>query len=362
VTKPRVVLLRGHGVTPWELRPWELLAERYDVTCLVTGRNRFTGDEVSLRTRRVRSRRDWLPPGRLGDLAVLVPGDRYISLAGQLAGADIVHSLELGNPWSGQPAELKRDLGFKLVLHAWETIPLLSAYRYPRGRRYREAAIAATDLFLATSGKARDTLLLEGVDEARIELCEPGIDTQRFGAIERTPEAVVSIGRLVWEKGHQDVLRAVAALRRGIVSGVAPRVVVVGRGPDGDRLRLHADELGIGDLVSFRSAPYGEMPRLLASASTIVLASLTTPVWEEQFGMVLAEAMAAGVPIVAARSGAIPEVVHTAATLFTPGDWRELAAALAGPAAPRDAALVERYSTTAAADRLGAAYDRVLAR
>ena len=33
VTRPKVVLLRGHGVNPWELRPWELLGDRFDVRC-----------------------------------------------------------------------------------------------------------------------------------------------------------------------------------------------------------------------------------------------------------------------------------------------------------------------------------------
>jgi glycosyltransferase involved in cell wall biosynthesis len=327
-------------VTPWELRPWELLTDRFDVTCVLTRRNRFESG-VGLDLRTVRTVRDLLPSGRLGDLLVLGPGDRYLGLERALRGADIVHSLELGNPWSGQP-------------------PLLDAYRYPRGRRYRAAAIEAADLFLATSTKARDVLLLEGVEAERIVLCEPGIDAARFSDLPRHPDAVVSIGRLVWEKGHQDAIRAIAAIRRGLVLGEAPALVIVGRGPERDRLEAHARELGVGDLVTFRSVPYGEMPALLATATTLVLASLTTPVWEEQFGMVLAEAFAAGVPVVAARSGAIPEVVAQSATLFTPGDWLELARALVGAPVAADPALVERYSTVKAAGRLEAAYARVL--
>ena len=112
---------------------------------------------------------------------------------------------------------------------------------------------------------------------------------------------------------------------------------------------------------------YGGMPEVYARASCLVLASHGTATWEEQFGMVLAEAMAAHVPVVASASGAIPEVVGESGTLFAPGDWRGLADALAGgplaegPGARRAPApeRLERFSTTAAAARLRAAYDSV---
>src|SRR5207248_575229 len=175
---------------------------------------------------------------------------------------------------SGQPARLKSSLGFKLVLTVWETIPLGEAYRYPRGRGYRRDALAQTDLFLAVTERARDALLLEGVEPGRIELAPPGIDVERFRAARPGAKHVLSIGRLVWEKGHQDVIRAVAALRRGLVAGDPPRVVIVGEGPERTRLDQHARELGVGDLVSFASVPYDQMPALLAEGSALVLASL----------------------------------------------------------------------------------------
>jgi glycosyltransferase involved in cell wall biosynthesis len=101
----------------------------------------------------------------------------------------------------------------------------------------------------------------------------------------------------------------------------------------------------------------------------VVLASLPTWSWEEQFGMVLAEAMAARVPLIAAASGAIPEALRGQAPTYPPGDWTELARLLAvGPlaAAPGqrvryDEAVTELYSGRAYADRLADAYRRVLA-
>jgi glycosyltransferase involved in cell wall biosynthesis len=359
MSRPRVVLLRGHGVTPWELRPWELLADRYDVRVLVSSRNRFDREDLGLAAERVRTTRGLLPRGRVGELGTLVIGDRYLDLERRLRGADVVHALELGVPWSGQPAALRAALGFRLVLTVWETIPLLDAYRFPRGRAYRRAAIEHTDLFLATTPKAYDALVLEGVAPDRIEICPPGIDVGRFSP-GGGGDSVVSAGRLVWEKGHQDVLRALAALRRGVVSGEPPRLRIVGRGPDGERLRRHAAELGVDDLVEIREASYAEMPGVFAQAKALVLASLPLPVWEEQFGMVIAEAFAAGVPVVASDSGAIPEVVRDAGAIFPAGDWRALARLLAGDLPLPSAALAHEYSVEAAAERLDRAYRRLL--
>ena len=84
--------------------------------------------------------------------------------------------------------------------------------------------------------------------------------------------------------------------------------------------------------------------------------------------MVLAEAMAAGLPIVASSSGAIPEVCGDAAAYFVPGDWLGLARRLVegplsrppGTRTEHSAELVRRYSIEAAAERLASAYERVL--
>ena len=84
--------------------------------------------------------------------------------------------------------------------------------------------------------------------------------------------------------------------------------------------------------------------------------------------MVLAEAMASGTAIVAARSGAISEVVGDQAALFEPGDWFGLAKALLdgplsrppGQRVPHDAERIALFSLPAAADRLASAYQRLL--
>lgn len=368
--RPRVVILRGHQANPWELAPWRepAIADAYEVSFLRSRRGWFDTSGLGLSSSTAWTARDLLPPGRLGDLAVRLPGERYLRLAPHLRGADIVHSQELGYWYSDQAARLRESLGFRLVLTVWETLPFLDAYRNVRTRPYRRRVLAATDLFLAASERARDALLLEGAPEERIRVCPPGVDVERFSAggsgPPDGPPMILAPARLVWEKGHQDILRALALLRHSGDGGAASqaRLVIVGRGPEEGRLRAHAAELGLAEQVEFRGfIPYEEMPAVYAGAACLVLASLPTTYWEEQFGMVLAEAMAAGVPIIASASGAIPEVTGGRARLFSPGDWVGLAGQIRqlfeGPRHER--AGDQTYSTRAAAERIAAAYDEL---
>ncbi len=375
--RPRVVLLRGHNANVWDARPWESLADAYDVELLVTGSNLHEVGSSGVRIVEVRTPRDAMPGGRAAGAAAYALGERYLGLEAKLAGATIVHAAEIGTWFSAQAAKLKARLGFRLAVTVWETLPWRDAYRWPRERAYRRAVLPAADLFLAATHRAREGLLLEGVPAERIEVAEPGADLGRFSAAETAapPPAehvVLSAGRLVWEKGHQDVLRAIAALRGGLVGEPREDVrgLVVGSGPEEGKLERYAGELGLGGAVEFRATvPYDRMPSLYAGASALALASLPTRGWEEQFGMVLAEAMASGLPIVACSTGAIPEVLGGQGTLVPAGDWMGIARALAaGPLAGApaarasyDAERIRHYSAEAAAARLRSAYERLLA-
>ena len=366
-SRPRVVLLRGHNANVWDLRPLERLQDEFELCALVTGSNLHRLDGLELPTVRAASPRDRLPAGRAAGAAAYALGERYLGLEEHLRGAAIVHAAEIGTWFSAQAARLKAKLGFRLVLTVWETIPWRGAYRWPRERRYREAILPAADLLLAATERARDALLLEGVPEERIAVSPPGVDLDRFASASggpQEPPLLLSAGRLVWEKGHQDALRALAALHRGIGGPARPdvRMLVLGDGPEADRLRRYAADLGVGGAVEFRpTVAYDEMPALYRSATSLVLGSLPTRGWEEQFGMVLVEAMASGTPVVATDSGAIPEVLGSYGALVRPGDWKAMAQALRdgplGGARPApDPALLDRFSAAGAASRTRDAY------
>ena len=217
-----------------------------------------------------------------------------------------------------------------------------NAYRWPRERRYRRVTLPSADLFLPATERARRCLLLEGADAGRIRVCPPGIELERFAVREARPPAagghlVLSVGEAGVGKGHHEVLRAHRGPARRSGRGGRPG----GRETD-DHRRGSRGEAHCADTQ--RSSAWGNAwisgrpcrttrwcPSTRARRAWCWRASPTKG-WEEQFGMVLAEAMAAGLPVVASASRAIPEVMAGQARLFEPGDWSELAAALAaGP-------------------------------
>lgn len=117
--------------------------------------------------------------------------------------------------------------------------------------------------------------------------------------------------RLVEEKGVDMLLRAAAKL-----PGVW-RLHIAGDGPETRPLQRLAMELGITARVHFDGViPSDQMPAYLNDMDALALTSRTLPNWKEQFGRVLVEAMACGVPVVGSSSGEIPNVIGDAGIII----------------------------------------------
>lgn len=163
-----------------------------------------------------------------------------------------------------------------------------------------------------------------------------GLDAASFGP--GTPRVapgrpvVGYAGRLASHKGVDVLLDAVAA---------APEFTLrlAGAGPEEERLRARASQLGIAERVIFvGSLSQDELPEFYRSLDVLAVPSLPTAGWLEQFGRVAVEAMACGVPVVASDSGALGDVVGGAGLLVPPGDPDALRAALRGAVVPDEAA------------------------
>lgn len=146
----------------------------------------------------------------------------------------------------------------------------------------------------------RQALLEFGAPSGRVVVVHNGIDADRYArpAVDRERGRVVTVGRLARRKGHEQVLRAFAALREEPPAGLSSAALsldVAGAGPDQDRLERLATALGIADAVRFRGfVDEARKIELLNRASVFAFGS-----HKEGFGIVLLEAMAAGTPVVA---------------------------------------------------------------
>jgi glycosyltransferase involved in cell wall biosynthesis len=137
------------------------------------------------------------------------------------------------------------------------------------------------------------------------------------------PPTVLAVARMYPRKRLQDLLEAAARLR-GRIPGVVVRIV--GDGPEASRLRaLHA-RLGLEGTVVF----LGEVSRRALAVEYASADCFCLPSVQEGFGLVLTEAMAAGLPVVACRVAAVPEVVADQQTglLVNPRDPGALTMAL----------------------------------
>ena len=181
----------------------------------------------------------------------------------------------------------------------------------------------------------------------------------------RSHPVVGAVARLRPEKGVDVLLRAAA-----IVSSRRPdvRFVVVGDGPEAPALRRQTSSMGLQHRITFLG-PRTDGPQLVAGFDVLAVPSLAN----EGTPLVVLEALASGVPVVASRTGGIPQQLRDGldGTLVEPGDPRALAEALCavldqGPLAARRAPRIarevrSRFPLAAMLDAVEAVYRGVLA-
>lgn len=213
------------------------------------------------------------------------------------------------------------------------------------------AALAAVDAVVATSVPTGRVLVSEfDVPTDRLTIAEPGTDPAPRAPADGEPPHLIAVGAVSPRKGY-DVL--VAALTR--LSALPWRATIVGsldRTPEeAARLRALIAGAGLaGRIVLAGACGDAALERAYASADVFVMAS-----HYEGYGMVLTEALARGLPVVATRVGAADERVPDAAGLkVPPGDAAALAAALATVLGDRE----RRSAMAEAAWRAGQALPR----
>lgn len=239
---------------------------------------------------------------------------------------DVVHmDEEPYNLATFHALRLAKRAGARALWFSWQNLNR----RYPLPFRLMEQHnLRCADYAIVGSSGAAAVWRAKGYAGPLAVIPQFGVDPDLFapspGRAADGAFVVGYVGRLVPEKGVDLLLEALAGLKG------AWRLAIVGAGPERGRLEALARRVGAMERVSFEGAlPSLQMPLLYRKLDVLVLPSRSRPNWIEQFGRVLVEAMACGVPVVGSSCGEIPHVVGDAGLIFPEGDVEALQGRLA---------------------------------
>lgn len=383
--RPKIVLVRGDFLCARNTQYYAPLVDRYDLLGVSVRRTEhdlslvrfpyvalWSADSVLAK----------LPPVQKAfDRAFRLRSENLMHIWGlerACQGAALIDVAESFHPYCLQAVRIRKRTSARLVVRHYENIPFAHenlAYR----RRVKRLVFDNADALLPCCEMGRKALELEGAPPEKIHVVPMGVDVSQYSPREKSPKlmhdigltaddfVVLYAGRLVWEKGVFQLIDAAALLR------FLPKLkfVVAGGGPEEEKLRTQLSRSGASGIVRLiGKLPTSSMPDLLSVADVVVVPSIATRKWQEQFGAILIEAMAVGRPLVASDSGAIPEVVGDAGLLVAQGSFPALAEAIlaiyedpelsarlseAGTARAR-----KLYANEVVADQIARIYERVL--
>lgn len=263
----------------------------------------------------------------LGDIQNLFGLEKYASVF------DIFHTADPHYYYSYQLAKLRRENKIKkLIVTSWETIPHNNETVFLK-KRNKYFVLKNADHFICYTEKAKRCLIKENVEENKISVVRLGVDLRRFQTLNLKNQIsrqiqILFVGRLVPEKGIWDIYEA---YKNVLYSHSKPEKVTlrfIGEGAEKNKLLKQIKKDDLDHVVSVENRPYEEMPEIYGQADIFVAPSKKTSTWEEQYGMVFVEAMAAGLPIISYDTGAIEEVVGKAGILCKENDVLNLTKSL----------------------------------
>ncbi|HYJ33451.1 MAG TPA: glycosyltransferase family 4 protein [Candidatus Binatia bacterium] len=301
------------GAETWSLALAEALSKRATAGVVVVGNpeplcDRLRGKEIRLEALRLRRGRDVLAHAAsfashvrgIGADASILPSGGYLAAALRLGGYR-------GRVLAVEHGDLLQRPRLNAMRRTVRSLDALS------GSWAVDALVAPSDYMLREMcrhvGDRTVRRIYLGVD------VDSGAPKQEFA--DDTTLTVGFAGRLIPGKGLEVLLEAVSRTTCPDV-----RVEVAGDGPERGRLEAEAMRLGISDKVRFHGW-VGDLPAFWRRCAIAVVPSRE---WIESFGMVAVEAMAQGLPVIAARNGGLAEVVSEGETgaLFDVGDSEAL--------------------------------------
>ncbi|MFC1999660.1 glycosyltransferase [Chloroflexota bacterium] len=236
-----------------------------------------------------------------------------------------------------------------VTVHAGDVFPLV---RKKYLRSVGRTVLNSCDVCTVNSNATGDAVRAVAGSTKRIEIIPMGVDLEVFSRhaipLDQDSEAesgertILFVGRIAEKKGINYLIEAMPTILRHIPEA---RLVIVGYGPERGRLEDLVGKLGLNDRVAFAGeVPNAELARYYHKAHLLVLPSIVDSRGDtEGLGIVILEAMACGVPVVASNVGGIPDIIEP--------NWNGL---LSKPGNPQDIAdkVVELLSDKRLRERL----------
>jgi glycosyltransferase involved in cell wall biosynthesis len=219
-----------------------------------------------------------------------------------------------------------RLLGKPMVLFGWENMDRqLSPFR-----NWVRQFVLGTAQFIIAGNHDGAALVKQWGYQRSVEIMpQMGVDTAFFAPPQQADQSefcIGFVGRISYHKGIDLLIQAGRMLRE---RGHRFRLVFCGSGSDEPAFRQQAQEAQLDGYLTWRGGVrHDEVPQEMGQFDVLVLPSRTVETWKEQFGHVLIEAMAMGIPVVGSTCGEIPNVVGRSDLVFTEGNAEELAAIL----------------------------------
>lgn len=213
-----------------------------------------------------------------------------------------------------------RAIGAKTLFFSWQNI--YNRYPFPFAM-LEQQVLQGVDYALMGNAAAAEVWQRKGYNKPYQIIPQFGVSPDLFHPLSQHPDRPMTLGvvgrRLVPEKGTELLLYAAAPLHNNW------RIRIAGEGPERSRLEQLARQLGIQERVLFDGVISStQMPDYLHQMDVVIVPSRTLPNWKEQFGRVLIEAMACGIPVIGSDSGEIPNVIGNAGLIFAEGNVTKL--------------------------------------
>ena len=212
----------------------------------------------------------------------------------------------------------------KTVFFSWQNLYL----EYKFLSFFERFNLSNSDYAIAGNEDAKQILRKKGFKKPIKVLPQWGVDTGVYKKLDssnlKTELGLRSfvigyVGRFVKEKGLLTLIEATSKITDEY------QLLLVGRGELKETIINMASNYGILDRIVFIDIiPHEEVPVYLNCMDVMVLPSITTKQWKEQFGHVLIEAMSCEVPVIGSSSAEIPNVIGDAGLIFKEGDSDDL--------------------------------------